>query len=104
MMYEMCSCFGPNTRKSAPSPSPKQEHISYIIFVRDDPAATWERIDINRKGFPQGVAGHDMGHHGVRQARQILIKNNGNADLSIDAVTAAYKEVISPESHPHHHH
>lgn len=82
---------------------PKQERVSYIIFVRDDSAAPWERIDINRKGFPQGVAGHDMGHHGVQRARQILIKNNGNADLSIDAIVAVYKEVAAPESRPHHH-
>ena len=83
---------------------PQQERVSYTIFVRDDPAAAWEHIDINRKGFPQGVAGHDMGHHGVRQARQIMIKNNGNADLSIDAIVAVYKELVSPESRPHHHH
>lgn len=83
---------------------PEQERVSYLIFVRDDPAAAWQRIDINRKGFPQGVAEHDIGHHGVRQARQILIKNSGNADLSIDAVVAVYKEVVSPDSHPPHHH
>jgi serine/threonine protein kinase len=83
---------------------PQQERVSYTIFVRDDPAASWEHIDINRKGFPQGVAEHDMGHHGVRHARQILIKNNGNADLSIDAIAAVYKELVSPESRPHHHH
>lgn len=82
----------------------QQERVSYLIFVRDDPGAAWERIDINRKGFPLGIAGHDMGHHGVRQARQIMIKNNGNADLSIDAVAAVYKEVVSPENRPHHHH
>jgi serine/threonine protein kinase len=83
---------------------PEQGRVSYLIFVRDNPDAAWERIDLNRKGFPQGVAGHDMGHHGVRQARQIMIKNNGNADLSIDAITAIYKEVVSLDSRPHHHH
>lgn len=83
---------------------PEQERVSYLIFVRDNTDAAWERIDLNRKGFPQGVAGHDMGHHGVRQARQIMIKNNGNADLSIDAITAIYKEVVSPDSRPHHRH
>jgi hypothetical protein len=83
---------------------PEQERVSYLIFVRDNPDAAWERIDINRKGFQQGVAGHDMGHHGMRQARQIMIKNNGNADLSIDAITAIYKEVVSPDSRPHHRH
>ncbi len=84
---------------------PQQERVSYTIFVRDDPAAAWKRVDINRKGFPQGVAGHDIGHHGVRRARQILLKNTGNADLSIDAMSAAvYKELVSPEEGPHSHH
>jgi serine/threonine-protein kinase len=71
---------------------PEGERISYLIFVRNDPAAAWERIDVNRSGFSQGVAGHDIGHHGVRRARQVVIKNNGNADLKIDAVAVVYKD------------
>jgi hypothetical protein len=69
----------------------EQGRVSYLIFVRNDPAEEWTRIDINRKGFPRGEAGHDMGHHGVRQARQVMIRNDGNADLRIDAVSVVYK-------------
>ena len=68
----------------------EQGRVSYLIFVRNDPAEEWTRIDINRKGFPQGEVGHDMGHHGVRQARQVMIRNIGNADLRIDAVSVKY--------------
>jgi hypothetical protein len=81
--------------------APKQERVSYLIFVRDDPASDWQRVDINRKGFPQGVVGHDMGHHGVRQARQVMIRNIGDADLSIDAATVVYKDKVSGESYSH---
>lgn len=83
---------------------PHQDRVSYTIFVRDEPAAAWKRVDINRRGFPLGVAGHDIGHHGVRQARQILIRNNGKADLSIDAIAAVYKEVVSPGNLPQSRH
>ncbi len=82
---------------------PEQDQVSYIVLVRDDPAGAWRRIDINRRGFPQGGAGHDMGHHGVRQARQVLIKNAANTDLQLDAVTVTYKDTVSGESHPHRH-
>ncbi len=80
---------------------PEQELVSYTIFVRDDSAGDWRKIDINRKGFPQGLVGHDMGHHGVRRARQLLIKNDGNTDLSIDAATAVYKDKVSGNGHSH---
>lgn len=104
LAYQEGQFFGNGEGNDLRVYGPQQEQVSYTIFVRDDPAASWEHIDINRKGFPQGVAGHDMGHHGVRRARQILIKNNGNADLSIDAIAAVYKEVVSPENRPHHRH
>jgi eukaryotic-like serine/threonine-protein kinase len=68
-----------------------EQQVTYLIFVRNDPAENWERIDINRKGFTQGEASHDMGHHGVRQARQVMIRNTGNADLRIDAISIVYK-------------
>jgi serine/threonine protein kinase len=82
---------------------PVQENVSYLIFVRDNPAAAWQRVDINRRGFPPEGADHDMGHHGVSQARQVKIVNKGNADLLIDAVTVMNKDVVvgAPE---HHHH
>src|SRR5215468_5647289 len=71
---------------------PEQGRVSYLIFVRDDPAVEWERIDINRRGFPRGEAGHDMGHHGIWKARQAMIRNIGKADLRIDAVSVVYKD------------
>ncbi len=80
---------------------PEQGRVSYIIFVRDNPAGDWQRVDINRRGFPQGMAGHDMGHHGVRQARQIMIRNNGDADLNIDAAAVVYKDKVSSGNHQH---
>jgi serine/threonine protein kinase len=73
---------------------PEQERASYLIFVRNGSAGDWERIDINQKGFLRGEAGHDMGHHGVRQARQVMIRNNGNTGLRIDAVSVVYKDRI----------
>jgi serine/threonine protein kinase len=63
---------------------PKQDRVSYLIFVRNDPALKWERIGINRGGFPRGEAGHDMGYHVVRQPRQEIIRNDGNDDLRND--------------------
>jgi hypothetical protein len=82
----------------------EQGRVSYLIFVRNDPAEEWTRIDINRKGFPQGEAGHDMGHHGVRQARQVMIRNDGNADLRIDAVSVEYKDEVQGKGVTDHHH
>ena len=76
---------------------PEQGRVSYLIFVRNDPAEDWEQIDINLKGFPRGEARHDMGHHGIRQARQVMIRNIGNADLRIDAVSAVYKDGVHSE-------
>ncbi len=66
---------------------PQDQQVSYLIFVRSCPTDRWEWIDVNRKGFHQGVAGHDMGHHGIRQGRQVMIRNTGNADLMIDALS-----------------
>jgi hypothetical protein len=80
---------------------PEQGQVSYIIFVRNNPAGDWQRVDINRKGFPQGMAGHDIGHHGVRQARQVMIRNTGTADLNIDAAAVVYKDKVSSENHSH---
>ena len=82
----------------------EQGRVSYLIFVRNDPAEEWTRIDINRKGFPRGEAGHDMGHHGVRQARQVMIRNDGNADLRIDAVSVKYKDEVQGNGVTHHRH
>jgi serine/threonine protein kinase len=83
---------------------PEQEQVSYLIFVRDNPADGWQRIDINRRGFPGGMAGHDMGHHGVSRARQVMIRNIGYADLSVDAVTVAHRDKAGGESGAHKRH
>jgi hypothetical protein len=83
---------------------PEQGRVSYLIFVRNDPAVKWERIGINRRGFPRGEAGHDMGHHGIRQARQVMIRNNGNADLRIDAASVGYKDEFHSEVATRHRH
>src|SRR5215813_10141716 len=83
---------------------PEQGRVSYLIFVRNGPAVEWERIDINRRGFPRGEAGHDMGHHGIRQARQAMIRNIGKADLRIDAVSVVYKNEVHAEVATRHRH
>ena len=82
---------------------PEQGRVSYTVFVRDGPASAWRRIDINRREVPQGGAGHDMGHHGVQQARQVMIRNDAGTDLQLDAVTVMYKDTVSSESRPHRH-
>ena len=83
---------------------PEQGRVSYLIFVRNGPAEDWERIDINRRGFPRGEAGHDMGHHGIRKARQAMIRNIGKADLRIDAVSVRYKDEVHAEIATRHRH
>jgi hypothetical protein len=83
---------------------PEQRKVSYIIFVRNDLTEDWKQIDINRIGFLRGRALHDMGHHGIRQARQVMIRNNGNGDLRIDAVSVSYKDEIQGDSVMRHRH
>jgi hypothetical protein len=83
---------------------PEQGRVSYLIFVRNDPAEEWKRIDINRKGFHRGEAGHDMGHHGIRQARQAMIRNIAKADLRIDAASVVYKDEVHGEVTTRHRH
>jgi len=82
---------------------PETAQVSYLILVRDSPAEAWRRIDMNRKGFPQGVVGHDMGHHGLTRARQVMIKNQATTDLSIDAISAVYKDSAPSASVTHQH-
>src|SRR5262245_16373460 len=83
---------------------PEQGRVSYLIFVRNGPAVEWERIDINRKGFLRGEAGHDIGHHGIRQARQAMIRNIGKADLRIDAVSVVFKDEVHAQVDTRHRH
>ncbi len=83
--------------------SAAQTPVSYTVFVRNDAATEWQRIDINRRGFVQGVKGHDMGHHGLRQARQLLIRNESSTDLPLDAVSVVYQDKGAAEPGHHHH-
>jgi hypothetical protein len=83
---------------------PEQGRVSYLIFVRNDPAVKWEQIGINRRGFSRGEAGRDMGHHGIRQPRQAMIRNIGKADLRIDAVSVVYKDEVHAEVATRHNH
>src|SRR5262245_4087239 len=83
---------------------PEQGRVSYLISVRNDPAVKGERIDINRRGCPRGEAGHDMGHHGIRKARQAMIRNIGKADLRIDAISVVYKDEVHAEVATRHRH
>lgn len=76
---------------------------AYSISLRDDPNEAWREMDVNRRGFPRGVDEHDIHEHGVRRARQFMIKNIGTTELHIDAVRAVYKDTISSTEEPHHH-
>jgi serine/threonine-protein kinase len=96
--------FGDGTGADLRVFGPEQSPVSYRIFVRNDPDGAWQRIDVNRRGFPPGGAGHDMGHHGVQQAKQVMIRNDGAADLQIDAITAMYKNFLGSAELPHRHH
>ncbi|MBI4485367.1 MAG: zinc-ribbon domain-containing protein [Acidobacteria bacterium] len=68
----------------------------YTIFARTDPAGPWVRFDINTRGFPAGAAAHDFGHHGITEAREVLIRNEGAGNLDVDAVVPLYTE---PQAH-----
>ena len=79
---------------------PDGQPASYTVLVRNDSAAAWRQVDINRRGFTNGVLSHDIGHHGVQQAREVMIKNDGKLDLKLDAVTAVYKDTLSSTPKP----
>lgn len=72
----------------------------YTIYARDAADSRWVRFDVHSRGFSTTVAGHDMGHHGIQQARQIMIRNDGRADLYIDAVRPRYR---TPAGHTEGH-
>ena len=78
------------------------QQTSYRVFVRDDASAAWQRIDVNRKGFAQGTALHDMGHHGIARARQVMIHNDGASALQIDGIAATYPNLVATV-HTHRH-
>ena len=68
---------------------------AYRIFVRNEANAAWQRIDVNRRGFAQGTAQHDMGHHGIARARQMMIRNDSVSVLEIDSVAMAYPNLMT---------
>ncbi|MGH9751754.1 MAG: protein kinase domain-containing protein [Blastocatellia bacterium] len=80
----------------------EQDRGAYSIFLRDDPSEAWRLMDVNRRGFPRGVDQHDIHYHGVRWARQIMIKNIGGTELHIDAIGVVYKDTISSTEDLHH--
>lgn len=85
---------------------PGGKPVPYTIFARAEPEGRWVRFDVNRRGFPNAAAGHDMGHHRIRQARQIMIQNDGSLDLYIDAVQPRYRVPAGhdePDTDPHRH-
>lgn len=83
---------------------PNQGRFSYMIYVKNNPTEEWERIGVNHKGFTYGMASHDIGHHDIKQAKEVMIKNDGNIDLKIDAVSAIYKDEAQAEKSKRHHH
>jgi hypothetical protein len=79
-----------------------EQPVSYLVFVRNDASGQWQRIDVNRRTLPQGVKGHDMGHHNVKQGCQVLIRNEASTALQIDAVSVVYQDVVA--NAPQHRH
>jgi serine/threonine protein kinase len=71
---------------------PAGQPTFYRLFARDEPGDPWVRFDTNRRGFLNGAASHDMGHHRVRHAHEIMILNEGSEDLRIDAIEPLYPQ------------
>jgi hypothetical protein len=78
------------------------ERTPYAIFAKADPNGAWVRFDINRRGFPKGVAAHDFGHHGLTRASALMIRNDGPINLYIDAVVPLYREPAAGDEHDEH--
>lgn len=87
---------GPDIRVDGPAAAP----AAYTIFARGGSQDAWQRFDVNRGGFRGGFALHDFGHHQLEEAQQILIRNDGSENLSIDAVTPLHLEATAPDA-PH---
>lgn len=81
---------------------PANEQVAYLVFVRATPTEPWQRIDINRTCLPRGGKGHDMGHHGLQRASQLLIRNLAATPLRLDSVSVNYSEAVAVHSaHAH---
>src|SRR5262245_40030239 len=76
---------------------PEQGRVSYLISGRNGPAVERQRIDVNPRASHEEAARHDMGHHGIRKARQAMIMNIGKADLRIDPISVVYKDEVHAE-------
>ena|GEM_PF-1429445 len=96
--YREGQFFGDGTGADIRVYGPKPDRVSYLIYVRNSAGENWKLIDKNRRGFPRGVVNHDVGHHQIQRARQIMIKNNGNVDLNIDAITVIHKDEAHGEN------
>lgn len=81
---------------------PEGERMPYAIFAKADPNGTWVRFDINRRGFPKGVAAHDFGHHGLARASALMIRNDGPINLYVDAVVPLHREPAAEDDHDEH--
>jgi hypothetical protein len=104
LAYTSGKYFGNGPGADVQISGPANERVSYTVFVRSTSTAAWQRIDINRTSLPQGVKGHDMGHHGVQQASQLLIRNNAATPLRIEAVSVIYHEAVAAQpAHNHKH-
>ena len=83
--------------------SPQTEAVSYSVWVRNQTQDAWQRVDVSHQGFSEGTRGHDMGHHGIRTARQVLIRNEARQNFVLDAVTPVYPVVGANDTQPHVH-
>ena len=75
---------------------PREQRVSYTIFAKSGPDDAWVQFDLNRRGFADGTASHDFGHHEIQRAQRIMVRNDGTSLLYLDAVTAL---ALEPDSH-----
>lgn len=71
----------------------EEDKVTYTILVRDSANGDWQPMDASH-GFPKGRDEHDIHKHGIRLARQILIKNTGATPVHLDAVETVYQNKI----------
>ena len=100
LVYRDGQFFGNGPGSDLRLHGPDGQPVSYTVLVRTDSVAAWRQVDVNRRGFTNGVFSHDIGHHGVQQAKQVMIKNDGKLDLKLDAVTAVYKDTLFSAAKP----
>lgn len=79
----------------------KGDRTPYAIFARTEGSGDWVRIDLNRRGFPNGSASHDFGHHGLARSNAILIMNDGATNLNVDAVIPLHLQALPADTRAH---